>query len=116
MNQEQSNINKYMKLKNRNRSIASSIYDGSRTYSDVLLMDKKIANSHGNNRYRQIKKSNSVLSGKYRNYGNKIMRSSSTFSKMHNYDYKLKRAPIVFDNRKKYYLKNYMNKNDFFFS
>ncbi len=116
MNQEQSNINKYMKLKNRNRSIASSIYDGSRTYSDVLLMDKKIANSHGNNRYRQIKKSNSVLSGKYRNYGNNIMRSSSTFSKMHNYDYKLKRAPIVFDNRKKYYLKNYMNKNDFFFS
>ena len=44
------------------------------------------------------------------------MRISSTFSKMQNYDYKLKKAPIIIDNRKKYYLKNYMNKNDFFFS
>ena len=49
MNQEQSNINKYMKIKNRNRSLASSVYDGSKTYSDVLIMDKKIVNSHGNN-------------------------------------------------------------------
>ena len=39
------------------------------------------------------------------------------FQKDINYDYnKQKNCSVFFENRKKYYLKNYMNKNDFFFS
>ena len=118
VNQEpgNNNTNNYIKIKNKTKSLASSVNDGSRSYSDVLLMDKKIANSHGNNRYRYIRKSYSVLGGKNQNYTNKTMKRSSAFSRRYNFNYKSKKDPIYLDGRKKYYLKNYMNKNDFFFS
>jgi hypothetical protein len=107
----------YFKGKTRTKSQASSINDASRTYSDVLLLDKKFDNSLKNNKYKQIKYSYSVLgSSNNKKYGNRLLRSSSSVSKKYNYDYRWNNGSIYLDKRKKYYLKDYMNKNDFFFS
>jgi hypothetical protein len=116
-NQEAQYSNKFLLGKTRTKSQSNMINTGIKTHSDVLLMDKKIANSHGNNRYKYIKKSYSVFTNKNKNYERKMIRSSSALPKRYNYDYnKWNNGNIFFENRKKYYLKNYMNKNDFFFS
>ena len=116
-NQEAQYSNKFLLGKTRTKSQSNMINTGTKTHSDVLLMDKKIANSHGNNRYKYIKKSYSVFTNKNKNYERKMIRSSSALPKRYNYDYnKWNNGNIFFENRKKYYLKNYMNKNDFFFS
>ena len=46
VNQEpgNNNSNNYIKVKNKTKSLASSVNDGSKSYSDVLLMDKKTVN------------------------------------------------------------------------
>ena len=107
----------YFKGKTRPKSQANSINDASRTYSDVLFMDKKFDNSLKNNKYKQMKYSYSVLgSSNNKKYGNRLLRSSSSVSKKYNYDYRWNNGSIYLDKRKKYYLKDYMNKNDFFFS
>ena len=116
VNQEQptnNSINK--KIKSRTKSQSNVVNNNSKTYNDFLLLNRKI-NSNGNNRYKYMQKSYSVL-GKNNN-GNRILRSSSVFSKRHNYDYdnKYKNGSLLFDNRKKLYVKNYLNNNDFFFS
>ena len=116
-NQETPYSNRFLLGKNRTKSQSNMINTGTKMHSDALLMDKKIANSHGNNRYKYIKKSYSVFTSKNKNYERKMIRSSSVLTKRYNYDYnKWNNGTMFFENRKKYYLKNYMNKNDFFFS
>ena len=118
VNQEQPTNNSInIRIKSRTKS-QSNIpnNNNSKTYNDFLLLNRKINNSNGNNRYKYMQKSYSVL-GKNNN-GNRILRSSSVFSRRYNYDYdnKYKNGSLLFDNRKKMYVKNYLNNNDFFFS
>ena len=117
MNQDVMNSNKNLLRKNRAKSQSNMINEDSKINNDIFLLNKKIVNSHGNNRYKNIKKSFSVLNSKNKIFDRKIYRSSSTISKRYNnYDYnRWNNATIFNENRKKYYL-NYMNNNDFFFS
>ena len=116
-NQESPYSNRILLGKSRTKSQSNMINGGTKTHSDALLMDMKISNSHGNKKYKYIKKSYSIFTSKNKNYERKMHRSSSAFTKRYNYDYnKWNNGNIHFENRKKYYLKNYMNKNDFFFS
>ena len=106
-NQEAPYSIRFLLGKTRTKSQSNMINTGIKTHSDVLLMDKKISNSHGNNRYKYIKKSYSVFSSKNKNYERKMVRSSSAFTKRYNYDYnKWNNGTIFFENRKKYFLKN----------
>ena len=116
MNQDTINSNKNILGKNRIKSQLNLINNDNKTYNDVFLLGRKIVNSYGNNRYKNIKKSYSVLNRKNKYNNRKIYRSSSTISKRYNNDYsRWNNATIFNENRKKYYL-NYMNNNDFFFS
>ena len=117
MNQDVMNSNKNLLRKNRAKSQSNMINEDSKINNDIFLLNKKIVNSHGNNRYKNIKKSFSVLNSKNKIFDRKIYRSSSTISKRYNnYDYnRWNNATIFNESRKKYYL-NYMNNNDFFFS
>ena len=114
VNQEQPTINS---RKSRAKSQSNIANNNSKTYGDVVLLNRRITNSNGNNRYKYIRKSYSVL-GKSKNHGNRVLRSSSIFSRRFDYDYdnRYKNGSIFLENRKKYYVKNYMNNNDFFFS
>ena len=106
----------FTKGKIKTKSQASSINDISRTNSDILLLDKKFSSTRKRNNYR-YKHSYSTLGNSFnKNYAIKLQRSSSTFSKRYNYDNRRKDGSNYLDQRKKYYIKNYMNKNDFFFS
>lgn len=95
----------------------SNIFNVSGIQRDVAILDRRIDNSYGNNRYKYIKKSYSVF-GRKNNYKKNLYQSSSFLSKRINNDYfnRWKNGSIFLQNRKKKYLKNYMNKNDFFFS
>ena len=117
MNQAAMNSNKNLLGKNRAKSQSNIIKNDNRMNNDIFLLDRKFVNSHGNNRYKNIKKSYSVLNRKYKNYDRKIYRSSSAITKKYNNEYKNRwnNATFLYENRKKYYL-NYMNNNDFFFS
>ena len=87
MNQDVINSNKNILGKNRTKSQLNLLNDDNKTYNDVFLLGRKIVNSHGNNRYKNIKKSYSVLNRKNKYYDRKIFRSSSVISKRYNNDY-----------------------------
>ena len=117
MKQDAMNNNKNLLGKHRAKSQYNLINYDNRMHNDIFLLERKIANSHGNNRYKNIKNSYSVLNTKNKIYDRKIYRSSSAITKKYNVEYnnRWNNATLFYENRKKYYL-NYMNKNDFFFS
>ena len=116
-NIEPTYTNKNLLGKNKIKNQTNMINYENRTYNEPFLIGKKNPNSNVTNRYIYIKKFYSGFSSKNKKYDKKLHRSSSAFSKRYNYDYnKQKNCNVFFENRKKYYLKNYMNKNDFFFS
>ena len=121
VNNEPSNININMKtnMTGKSRTRLHLFKNNSKTNNTLLSSYKKETNPCENNRYKYIKKSNSVLSEKNSYYGKKVHRSASSEYGIYNnqnYCFRYKNTIIFLKNRKKYNLQNYMNKKDFFFS
>lgn len=105
----------YTKMKHQSTSIN---YNDNKTSNDTLFINKNNMNPN-NKKYTYIKKSFSLFKINNKNRGNKINginRSSSAFTMKYNNHNILKNYSFLNDKRRKKYLKNYMNNNDFFFS